>query len=106
MRNFLVIFSVFAMLLSITSDIAHAHNFLSGESNTTISAIDFSDTQNNETEKNCDMACSNCCAHSHSLSTDNKYLNSRMLLSNKVIPEVENLDTSDFIYGLKRPPKA
>ena len=101
-----MIFSVFAMLLGITADIVHAHDFSSGETHTAISAVDSSDSQHNQADTDCDMACSSCCAHTHNLSTDSKFINAPIILSNKIMPEAKDLHAADFIYGLKRPPKA
>lgn len=93
------------MIVSVTvcaSHVAHA----SVDTNTEISiSVDADSSEDTSLGSNgCDMSCGGCCVH-HATNTPHSE-NLASAGKGKLLMPDTTLFVSDFIYGLKRPPKA
>lgn len=111
MGKLLVIFTLFAMVVSTTASIAHAHMDVGSTSGVHISVDvdnDSNPTGDSEPVSNndCDMGCCGSCFHHHAMPNLNQDSNPFMSAKDKLILSNTDHYLSDLIYGLKRPPKA
>lgn len=110
MRKLLMLFSVFALLVSLTASLVHAETVCNGASSEICDSQHMDNAPDNDAAPDgcCDMACGGCGMHHH-----NHHMSSHM---HDVFPlkvsgkDQRSLDRqliyiSDLIYGLKRPPK-
>ncbi|MCB1580480.1 MAG: hypothetical protein H6859_00320 [Rhodospirillales bacterium] len=106
MRKFLMIFSVFALVVSITADLAHAHT-TSLDTQTQISADMDSGPDNSAYPGCCDMACGGCGMHHHHHAANGLSDGFSLQAATKDRQGfgAESIYLSDFVYGLKRPPR-
>lgn len=85
--------------------VSHAHASVNTDAETSISI----DADNSEDtflgDSGCDMSCGGCCVH-HAIDTLSKNSDLASLGKGKLFMPGTTLLVSDFIYGLKRPPKA
>ena len=93
------------MIVSVTvcaSHVAHA----SVDTDTEISiSIDADSSEDTSLDSNgCDMSCGGCCIH-HAIDTSHSN-NLASAGKGKLLMPDTTLFVSDFIYGLKRPPKS
>jgi|GEM_PF-925862 len=111
MRNFIILFSVFALLVSLTASFAHAETIC----NKPLSEICVSQHLDNAADDDaapndcCDMACGGCgmhCGYSHMSSLVHDSFSLKVLGKDKRAFDEQRIYISDLIYGLKRPPKA
>lgn len=111
MRKFLMLFSVFSLLVSLTVSLAHAETVCNGASSEICASQHMDNAPDNDAAPDgcCDMACGGCGMHHH-----NHHMSSNMhdVLSLKLSGkdqrslDRQQIHISDLIYGLKRPPKA
>ena len=103
MRIFLTLFTVFALLFTLTAELSHAH-VLDQDAQTHISAEKENNQDNKLASDRCEIVC-----NAHHYHIDNDQSNGISLYD-----PVKNIRTlgkdhvylPDFVYGLKRPPKA
>ena len=106
MSRVFLIFTLFAMIVSMTVSATHAHASVDSPAEISISVdLDDSDDHNALGSKDCDVACSSCCIH-HAMSNSNQIIGLSPLVKDKLQVPHESIFVSDFIYGLKRPPKS
>ena len=105
MSRFFLILSAFAMIVSVTVCVSHAaHADVDTGSELSIS-IDADSSEDTSLGSNgCDMSCGGCCVH-HAIDTSHGS-NLASTGDGKLSMPDTTLFVSDFIYGLKRPPKA
>lgn len=105
MKKYFLIFTLFAMVFSVTLSVAHACTDI--ETSVEISAthdIDSSDTDEAPlASHDCEMACGGCCIHHISTSSADTLIPS---VSETPFPFELDVVLSDVAYGLKRPPKS
>ena len=110
MRKLIMIISVFAFFATSLAGLAHAETGC--DPSTEICETQHINTDNapddNTSNEGCDMACSGCHVHCHNhiSSTANNDLSIEFNAKKLTLLGHELLYISDFIYGLKRPPKA
>lgn len=106
MSKFILLFTAFTMIVSVTVCASHAAH-ASVDTDTEISiSVDADSSEDTSLGSNgCDMSCGGCCVHH---ATGTSHGTSDLLSVGK--DQLFKLDTalfvSDVIYGLKRPPKA
>ena len=106
MSKFFLILSAFALIVSVTVCASHsAHASVDTDKEMSVSIDADSPDDNSLGSNGCDMSCGGCCVHhvihtSHGVSTLASDGKGQLLM-----PDT-NLFVSDFIYGLKRPPKS
>ena len=110
MRKFLMILSVFSLLVSLTASLAHAET-ICNEASSEICASAHVDNAPDTDPANecCDMACGGCGMHCHSHHmTSNMHEGFSLKAESKDqrMSGQAQIHISDLIYGLKRPPKA
>ena len=105
MSRFLLIISAFAMIVSVTVCASYAHASIDSGIEISASSHDHSSENNSFDNDGCDMSCGACCFH-HAMGTlqGNETLSS--LAKHKLLLPDAQMLVSDFIYGLKRPPKS
>ena len=93
------------MIVSVTVCVSHAaHADVDTGSELSISIHADSSEDTSLSSDGCDMSCGGCCIH-HAI--DTSHSNSLASAGNgKLLMPDTNLFVSDFIYGLKRPPKS
>lgn len=105
MRKFILIFSAFAMIVSVTVCVSHAHADVDTGSELSISIDADSSEDTSLGSKDCDVACSGCCIH-HAMSNSNQIDSLSSSAKDRLQVPHESIFVSDYIYGLKRPPKS
>ena len=106
MSKFFLIFTLFAMIVSMTVSATHAHANADSPSEISISVdLDDSGDHNALGSKDCDVACGGCCIH-HVMNNTNQIIGLSSLAKDKLQVPHESIFVSDYIYGLKRPPKS
>jgi hypothetical protein len=110
MRKFLMLFSVFAFLATSWAGLAHAETICDPSSEICASQHINNDSVPDEdtSKEGCDLACSGCHVHCHNHISFTAYNDLSIQFSAKEQRMLgqELIYISDFIYGLKRPPKA
>lgn len=111
MSRFFLIFTLFAMVVSTTASLAHAHMDVESISGVYISidSDDVSDSTGDDapvSNNDCDMMCSGSCLHAHLMFNSDQGGDLFMSAKGKIILSNTNHYFSDLIYDLKRPPKA
>ncbi len=106
MNKFFLVLSAFALIVSVTvcaSHVAHA----SVDTDTDISISIDIDNQNDNSlgSIGCDMSCGGCCVH-HAMDTAYSVQDIISVGKGQLLEPDTTLFVSEFIYGLKRPPKA
>ena len=106
-----MIFSVLALLASLSASMAHAESLCSDSKPENCASHQMDDVPDNDSnpEGCCDMACGGCGMHHH-----NHHISSQMpdvytlKIAGKDLRALEEqqIYLSDLIYGLKRPPKS
>ena len=105
MRSFIMILSVFALLVTVTVSVAHADIMPAG-ADVTISQ-DSQNMPDNDSSSDCsDIACSGCSMHCHHIATHTSNINLKGPDSNQDALSKEDIALSKIVYGLKRPPKS
>lgn len=106
MSKVLLIFTLFTLIVSVTVSAAHAHVEIDtpSEISSTIN-FDSDDNHNNLGSQDCDMACGGCCIH-HVMNSSSQIHSLSSLSKDKLHALNTNIFVSDFIYGLKRPPRS
>ncbi len=92
------------MIVSITVCVSHAHASIDTESEHSMSIDADSSEDTSLGSNNCDMSCGGCCVH-HAVETSHNANIVSVDDKNLLIPDT-SIFVSDFIYGLKRPPKS
>ncbi len=106
MSKFFLILSAFALIVSVTvcaSHVAHASVDTASEISANIDA-DSSD-DNSLGSNGCDMTCGGCCVH-HAMDTSYGIKDLVSVGKDQMLLPDTTLFVSDFMYGLKRPPKS
>lgn len=106
MSKFFLILSAFALIVSVTvcaSHSAHAGVDTDTEISTSIDIDNQGDTSLGS--NGCDMTCGGCCVH-HATNTSHGISDLTSVGKGQLLMPDTTLFVSDFIYGLKRPPKA
>ena len=106
MRKFLMILSIFALVVSITASLAHAHtNF--PDTQTHVSSDMDHGPDNTAYPDCCDMACGGCGMHHHHHLAQglNDSFSLQASMKDRQAFGKEAIYISDFVYGLKRPPR-
>lgn len=100
-----MILSAFAMIVSVTVCASHvAHASVDTGSELSIS-IDADSSEDSSLGSNgCDMSCGGCCIH-HAINMSHSD-NIASVGNGKLLLPDTTMFVSDFIYGLKRPPKS
>ena len=111
MRNFIILFSVFALLVSLTASFAHAETICNKASSEICASQHLDNAPDDDAAPNdcCDMACGGCgmhCGHSHMSSLVHDAFSLKVLGKDQRAFDEQKSYISDLIYGLKRPPKA
>ncbi|HEX2753351.1 MAG TPA: hypothetical protein VHP34_09690 [Alphaproteobacteria bacterium] len=111
MRNFIILFSVFALLVSLTASFAHADTICHEASSEICASQHLDNAPDDDVAPNdcCDMACGACgmhCGHCHISSLAHDAFSLKVLGKDKRTFDEQKIYISDLIYGLKRPPKA
>jgi hypothetical protein len=111
MRKFLMLFSVFALLVSLTASLAHAETVCDGVSSEICTSQHMDNAPDNDAAPDgcCDMACGGCgmhCHNSHMSSQIHDALSLKVSGKDQRSLDRQQIHISDLIYGLKRPPKA
>lgn len=105
-----MIFSVIAFIATSMISVVHAESVCDPSSEICATQEFVSDhTQDHDTQEgNCDINCNSCHAHCHShvTTTNNADLANPFSLKEQHAARKDLLYIPDFIYGLKRPPKA
>jgi hypothetical protein len=106
MSKVFLIFTLFALIVSVTVTAAHAHVEIDtpSEISSTIH-LDSDDDHNDLGNQNCEMACGGCCIH-HVMNSFNQTYSVSSLSKEKLHILNTDVFVSDFIYGLKRPPRS
>lgn len=107
MRKFVTILSLFALLVSITASLAHAH-MNTPDTQTHIASDMGHGSDDTDYSDCCDMACGGCGMHHHHHVA---YILSDSISAHIAIKDKQGFGTdltylSSLVYGLKRPPKA
>ena len=108
MSKFFLIFSMFAVIVSMTVCASHAHASLSTLSEIPVSVVTIDvDSQENSTSSgnDCGITCGGCCVH-HLINTFDKPSNTGPMGKSKMLMPDTNISVSDIIYNLKRPPRS
>tara|TARA_Y100000590_G_scaffold16019_2_gene19415 strand:+ start:5545 stop:5865 length:321 start_codon:yes stop_codon:yes gene_type:complete len=106
MSRFILIFSAFAMIFSMTICASNAHADIAPGSELSISIdADNPEDSNPSSNSDSDIFCVGCCAH-HAANTSHGNSDLASLSKGKLLMPDTTLSVSDFIYGLKRPPKS
>jgi len=106
MSKFILVLSAFAMIVSVTVCVSHAHASVDNAPSEISLDIDADAPEHNTLGSNsCDMACGGCCVH-HAMDTSYGVNNFALIDSNPMRLLSSTLVASDYIYGLKRPPKS
>ncbi len=106
MSRIFLIFTLFAMIASMTVSATHAHANVDSPSEISISVdLDDSGDHNALGSKDCDVACGGCCIH-HAMSNSNQIDSLSSSAKDRLQVPHESIFVSDYIYGLKRPPKS
>tara|TARA_Y100000590_G_scaffold428996_1_gene541043 strand:+ start:1090 stop:1419 length:330 start_codon:yes stop_codon:yes gene_type:complete len=109
MSKFLLIISVFAMVVTTTASIAHAHMDTGSTSIIHLNADSNDNMADNDepiTNNECDMGCCGTCSHNHLISNGAQAGDMPFLGAAKLATIDIYYSPSDLICGLKRPPKA
>lgn len=103
MRNFLVIFSVFAFLAMVTAEFSHAETVTDPQSIELTTHIDAADKDG---QNSCDKA-SGCHAHCHNHFASSSVTDMVLpfAVTTKRMAVQHSSDIAELTYGLKRPPK-
>lgn len=105
MRSFIMILSVFALLVTVTVSVAHADIMLAS-ADVTVSQ-DHQHTPDSDSYSDCcDMACGGCSLHCHHIASHTSDTSLEAPNSTQTFLSIEKLALSEVIYGLKRPPKS
>ena len=105
MNKLILIFSVFAMIVSVTVCASHVHAADTIDAEMSIS-IDHENSEDISIDINsCDMACAGCCVHL-TTNTANEFKEFLTAWKDQLGLPITQFIVSDLIYGLKRPPKA
>ncbi len=105
MNKFFLILSAFALIVSVTVCASHsAHASVDTESEISISIDADSPSDTSLGSNGCDMSCGGCCVH-HVINTYGISTLASVGKGQLLMPDTD-LFVSDFIYGLKRPPKS
>lgn len=105
MRLAIITISVFALLFTLTAELAHAHLVDQSTQNHISVETDNNQDKNNTTGSDeCEMVCS--VHHHHIGSSNNDSVSLYDILKDKNFLAKDVIYISDYIYGLKRPPKA
>ena len=106
MRKFLLVFTMFSIVVSITASLAHAHIDVDTSSEISFSIdLDDSDETTLLNSIDCDLACGGGCVH-HVMNGSDNINDLTWLIKDKRHTSNTVIFVSDAIYGLKRPPKA
>ena len=101
MRSFIMIFSVFALLLTVTVSTAHAH-ITPNTTDTNISQ-DHQHVPNSDSHIDCcGMTCNGC----HHIAANTSSPSTKTISAEKLSISEDDFYLSDVVYGLKRPPKS
>ena len=105
MSRFILIFSAFAMIFSMTICASNAHADIAPGSELSISIdADNPEDSNPSSNSDSDVFCVGCCVH-HAISASHS--NDLASTGNEKLFMLDTtLSVSDFIYGLKRPPQS
>ncbi|MGH1377039.1 MAG: hypothetical protein ACRBCK_11905 [Alphaproteobacteria bacterium] len=105
MSKFFLILPVFALIVSVTVCVSHAH--ASVETSSEIAAnIDATSHADHVSDVDgCDMSCGGCCFH-HAMDISYGVKDLISFAAHKVLLSDAILFVPDFVYGLKRPPKS
>lgn len=113
MRNILMLFSVFALFVTLTASLAHAENHCENGAQASVNCdsehIDTQAQNDSSSDECCDMSCGGCgmhCHHSHISSSAHNALTLKVFGKDQRSLDRQSIHISDLIYGLKRPPKA
>lgn len=111
MRKFLMLFSVFALLVSLTASLAHAETVCDGVSSEICTSQHMDNAPDNDAAPDgcCDMACGGCgmhCHNSHMSSQIHDALSLKVSGKDQRSLDRQQIHISDLIYGLKRPPES
>jgi len=106
-----MLFSVFALLVSLTASLAHAETVCNEASLEICDSQHMDNAPENDGTPDgcCDMACGGCgmhCQHSHMSSATHDAFSLKVSGKDQRALEEQQVYISDLIYGLKRPPKA
>ncbi|MGH1378944.1 MAG: hypothetical protein ACRBB3_09000 [Alphaproteobacteria bacterium] len=108
MRYFVLILSTIAFAFTVTVSVAHACVDVPQDITADSVSHAHSDIEDNEQKSSCDcdMMCGHGCVHHHVISYDEgaSLLLSQGYKGNKI--GESQVVLSDFVYGLKRPPKS
>jgi hypothetical protein len=105
MRRVFLIFTLFAMIVSMTVSATHDHASVDSPSEISISVdLDDSGDHNHLGSKDCDIACGGCCIH-HVMNNSNQITSLPSSAKDRLQVPHASIFVSDFIYGLKRPPQ-
>ena len=107
MSKFFLILSAFALIVSVTVCASHAAHASDGRTSSEISISVDADAPDDNTSlgsNGCDMSCGGCCVH-HVIHSSHGASNAVTGKDQLFMPDT-TLFVSDFIYGLKRPPKS
>ena len=105
MSKVFLVFTLCALIVSMTVSAAYAHVEIDtpSEISSTIN-LDSDDDHNYLGNQDCEMTCSGCCIH-HVMNSSNQTHSLSSLSKEKLHALNTNVFVSDFIYGLKRPPR-
>lgn len=110
MRKFLMLFSVFALLVSLTASLVHAETVCNGASSEICASQHMNNAPDNDAAPDgcCDMACGGCGMHHNHHMSSHMHDDFSLKVSGKDQRSLDRqqIHISDLIYGLKRPPKA
>ena len=106
MSKIFLIFTLFALIVSVTVSAAHAHVEIDipSEISSTID-LDSDDDHKDLVSQYCKQACGGCCIN-HAMNSSNQTHNLSSLTKSKLHALKTNVFVSDFTYGLKRPPRS
>ncbi len=93
------------MIVSMTVCVSHAHASIDTDTEISISIDNDNSEDTSQGGSGCDMPCGGCCVH-HAIDTFSKNSDLASVGKGKLLMPDTTLLVSDFIYGLKRPPKA
>lgn len=110
MRKFLMILSVFALLVSLTVSLVHAETVCNGASSEICASQHMDNAPDNDAAPDgcCDMTCGGCGMHHNHHMSSHMHDDFSLRVSGKDQRSLDRqqIHISDLIYGLKRPPKA
>ena len=107
MRKFMMLFSVFALLVSLSASLAHAEPHCNDVMPENCAPQHMDDTSDKDGSPDgcCDMSCGGCGMHHHISSHVNDALSLKVSGKDQRVLEEQQIYLSNLIYGLKRPPK-